>query len=156
MNKKRIISLLLCLLLSLSVCCCAPAESAAPAGGKQVSVWKVCSWEHHPENLKALNLSRPDKNRPVLENYEPFFAEIAGIQSMPWIVWVYDEPDGPYYYQDMYNVIPEESGFSAPRAEETVSAAAEALDLLGKLSLRKPWRGFRSAGRRNPWKSVQA
>ena len=131
MNRKRIISLLLCLSLSFPVLCGAPAEGTASADGKQVCVWKVCRWEHHPENLKALNLSRPDKNRPILENYEPFSAETAGFQSSPWIVWVYDESDGPYHYQDMYNVIPEESGFNAPRSEETVSAAAEALDLLG-------------------------
>ena len=131
MNKKRTVSLLLCLFLSLSVFSGVPAESETPAGGKQVSVWKVRCWEHNPENLKALNLSRPEKTLPIIEAYEPFSDEIAAFQTRPWIVWVYDEADGPYHYQDLYNVVPEESGFTAPRAEETVSAAAEALDLLG-------------------------
>ncbi len=122
MNKKTL-CLLGCLLLVFSFLTAASGQTA-PADGEQVTEWKVAGWECDSRNISMLCMSRFCRDLPVLRLSEP-----AG-QNYIRIDWV--ESDDPVYcYGNSLNILPEESGFDAPRSEESIKAATEVLDRLG-------------------------
>ena len=122
MNKKTL-CLLGCLLLVFSFLTAASGQTASADGG-QVTEWKVAGWECSPRSISMLCMSRFCRDLPVTR-----FGNSAG-QNYIRIDWV-DSDDPVYRYDNSLNILPEESGFDAPRSEESVKAAAEVLEQLG-------------------------
>ena len=123
MISKKAACLLCCLLLVFSFFS-AGSENASPADGKQVTEWKAAPWECSPRSISMLCLSRFCRDLPVTSHNGPVTPDRIRI------IWVYGD-DPAYLYDNDLNILPEESGFDAPRAEETVTAAAEVLEQLG-------------------------
>lgn len=153
MNKKNLFRLLAALALSLSLCAGAMAEGSA-----QTVVWRVTEAEIDVDTLLSLTYTREDgtaaeyserkdtdggvvsrhweakdENANLFCSVGPSPYKLSGIQNGFNIV---REPaDSPYSYlytMDEWNTVPEESGFTAPRADETVAAA---LDIAARLGL---------------------
>lgn len=153
MNKKTVFCLLAVLALAVSLCTGAAAES----GGRTV-VWRVTEAEFDVDALLSLTYTqadgtaaqyreRKDTDGGVISRYweakdpdaslfcsvGPSPYKLSGIQNG---VGILRSPaNSPYSYLytlDDWNTIPEESGFTAPRADETVQAA---LDIAARLGL---------------------
>ena len=144
MNKKRL-CILICLLLVFSLCTVF-AENVSP--NKQVGTWTVSQWEYNPRNVSVLCMSGFCKNLPVVCSVGPSSDNPAGIQSHISLSWFYQD-DPEYWYNNDLNIIPEESGFDSPFADQAVKAAIEVLEQLGLNSRR--WKAeplfFSSFGR---------
>ena len=125
MNKKGF-CILICLLLVFSVCTVFAENSSSD---KQIGTWTVSQWEYSPRNISVLCMSRFCRNLPVVCSVRPSSDSPAGIQSRLSLAWVFqDNPE--YQYNNGLNIIPEESGFDSPFADQTVKAATEVLEQL--------------------------
>ena len=126
MSKKTFC--FLCCLLLIFPCCAAGSGQTASADGNQVTEWKLTGWECSPRSISTLCLSRFCRDLPVTRHNKS--ALFSDEPNRIWIVWIYGD-DPVYRYDNDLNIIPEESGFDAPHAEEIIMAATEVLEPLG-------------------------
>lgn len=153
MNKKNFICLVAALMLALSLCAGAAAE-----GGERTVVWRVTEAKIDTDALISLTFTmadgkaaphkeRKDTDGGVVSRYweakdpdadlfcsvGPSPYKLSGIQNSFYVVRsLAGSPFSYLYTLDDWNTIPQESGFAAPRAEETVQAA---LDIAAGLGL---------------------
>ena len=130
MRNKKKTCFLLCLLLVFSLCTVA-AENISSSAPEQPAEWKGVQWKSNPRNISMLCLSRFCKDLPVICRIEPVSENLAGIQNHIEVEWDYSTGTACQYNDNHLNIIPEESGFNAPYADETVKAAEEVLEQLG-------------------------
>ncbi len=159
MAERKLFILLTVLVLMFSLCAGAAAETAPAGNGARVVTWKLTAPEINTDELVALTFGiTPEEARSqnsgksiVKENRAPGYAwslkgvdggpfclagpisaDRAGIQTQFYSRPTYSESSYTYQFNlDSWNTIREESGFNAPRAAETVQAAAEILERLG-------------------------
>ena len=152
MNRQRIM-MCVTLLLLLAVFCLgtAFAEKTDTAGGRVV-VWKVTEPEIDIETLLDETFSRNTANEitNIREEKREFNGrcwEVEGDDCLPfcgmesWLgtgylldfdIYRHDECSGKYkYYTSWESTIPEESGFGADRAAETIARSEDLLKRLG-------------------------
>ena len=154
MNRQRIISCVTLLLL-LAVFCLgtATAEKTDTAGGRVV-VWKVTEPEIDIDTLLDETFSRNTANeitniREEKSEINGRFWEVEGDDCLPfcgmesWLgtgymisfdIYRHDDSSGKYKYHyglGTENSIPEESGFGAERAAETITRSEDLLKRLG-------------------------
>ena len=159
MAERKPFILLTVLALIFSFCAGAAAESMPAGEEARVVTWKLTAPDINTDELVALTFGiTPEEAQTqnsgktiVKENRDPGYAwSLKGVEGGPFCdagpvlsdrteyqTRFYSSPtyfECPYSYQynlDSWNTIPEESGFDAPRAAETVQAAAEILERLG-------------------------
>ena len=159
MAERKLFILLTVLVLMFSLCAGAAAETIPAGNEARVVTWKLTAPEINTDELVALTFgitpeevqSQNSGKSIVKENRDPGYAwSLKGVEGGPYCdagpmssdstgiqTRFYSRPtyfDSPYSYQfnlDSWNTFREESGFDAPRAAETVQAAAEILERLG-------------------------
>ena len=153
MNKKNFFCLAAALMLAFSLC----AGAAADGAGRTVT-WRVTEAKIDTDALVSLTFTmadgkaaphkeRKDTDGGVVSRYwdakdpdadlfcfvGPSPYKLSGIQNSFYVVRsLAGSPFSYLYTLDDWNTIPQESGFAAPRAEETVQAA---LDIAAGLGL---------------------
>ena len=154
MNRQRIISCVTLLVLLAALCLgAASAEKTDTADGRVV-VWKVTEPVIDIETLKdeAFNRNTENEWTDIQEEKREFNSRFWNVKSEggppfcgveSWLGTgyllsfdIYKQADyyGKYkYYYDLgqYNTIPEESGFGAERAAETIAQSEDLLKRLG-------------------------